>query len=218
MNFCHICEMKDFRKILKMLVDECPDSLSKLSVNAQVARRAVYDWIDGRFLPSERKLSALLDAMQTDQKTREKVLELREEARVRNPKRRARKNASAEANAAKKLKGGIERLGLKVEIASDLPSQIIFKGYDGRATATIYLKLPSYEVLFTRACDQRMLHDFSHVYIVVEKVERHRYEALFAHHQIRIVTGEIFMEMIAKKSKASVWGKEHRDPTDRPIR
>jgi hypothetical protein len=217
-DFCHIDEMKDFRKILKMLVDECPDSLSKLSGNAQVARRAVYDWIDGRFLPTEKKLSALLDAMQTDEETRRKLFELREEARVRNPKRRARKNAADEGNSAKKLKKGIEKLGLKAEIASDLPSQIIFKGYDGRATAAIYLKLPSYEVLFTRACEQRMLHGFSHVYIVVEKVERHRYEALFAHHQIRIVTGEIFMEMIAKKSKASVWGKEHRDPTGRDIR
>ena len=70
------------RKEFKQLIDGRGESLYKLCAKSGIVKRqSIYDWIDGRCLPSERKLSALLDAMQTDQKTREKLLLLRSMAK-----------------------------------------------------------------------------------------------------------------------------------------
>jgi hypothetical protein len=182
--------MKDFRKILTILVDECPDSLSKLSVNAQVARRAVYDWIDGRFLPSEKKLSALLDAMQTDKETRRKLFKLLEEARVGNPKRRSRKSAVEEKLAASQLEEYLSEHGAVMETYPEFPSSLVIDKKGERTLVSVYLTLPTYEVLFTKASEGKLLTSCKEVLIVTLKVTRHRFESLFEHHRIRIVEEE----------------------------
>ena len=182
--------MINFQDILRSLVDECPDSLYTLSDKAKVTRQAVYDWMNGRFAPSRKKLAALLDAMQTDKKARRELFELLEEARVGNPKRRSRKSAVEEKRAANRLEEYLSESGALVEIDPKFPSSLVIEKQGERTLVSVYLTLPKHEVLFTKASEGKLRTSCKEVLIVTRKVARHRFESLFEHHRIRIVEEE----------------------------
>ena len=186
----HVREMTNFSKTLQVLVKKYPGSLYELSTKAKVARQAIYDWTNGRFLPSEKKLSALLDAMKPDEEPRRKLLELLEEARVGNPKRRSRKSAAEEKRAADRLEEYLSESGALVETDPEFPSSLVIDKKGQRTLVSVYLTLPKYEVLFTKASEGKLRTSCKEVLIVTRKVARHRFESLFEHHRIRIVGEE----------------------------
>lgn len=191
--------MKSFQEAVKSLLENREDSLYVLAAGSGISRQTLYNWGDGKVVPTPQKLDRLLVALRVDPETGMRVHDLRTKAWRERPRSRSRKAAKQESSVAKTVR---RKLGKRMEV---IASQSPFYDLELRPSGPwrtdckvvpvlVRLKLTSLTGAFAHACEAKRLTDAKQAVIVGSEPKPHRFERLFDHHEIRILTVEELLE------------------------
>ena len=177
-------------------------SLYELADLAGVTRASMYGWLQGKAIPSPKKLDHLLSALDCSPQTRDDLSTLCDEARKANPRpigyrkrtlwerqvvHRILNDMNPEKMDGKKADSSFfDLLIFPAELYRNKPNSIPL--LSRRASTGI-------DSMFTHACEAMRITGSGTAIIVVPEVKSHAHEELFVHHGIRLMTEADFGEM-----------------------
>ncbi|MBT3637475.1 MAG: helix-turn-helix transcriptional regulator [Opitutae bacterium] len=186
--------MKNLGSSLTEQIKKSPLPIHAIAKKSGVTRVAIHGWLSGKAIPSSKNLDAVIDGLGLDGETRKKLLTLADRVRAKNPRNRKRKTSEEEGTWAVQLAKQVDGRKVKIEVSeSPFWDLLLHSNAPSKAKPVpvlIRLVVESFEKLFTYACEAKRLNRSSWIAVVVEKVEPHRYEELFACHKIKIMTEE----------------------------
>ena len=191
--------MKSFKDAVKSLLKNRDDSLYVVASGSGISRQTFYNWVDGKVVPTRQKLDRLLEALGVDEETVMRVHELRADAWQEHPRPRSRQGAKEEAAVAKTLR---RKLGKRMEVVVsrspfydlELRPSGPWATQNKAVPVLVRLKLTSHTTAFTHACEAKRLTEAKQAVIVGPEPKPHRFDRLFDHHEIHLVTMEDLLE------------------------
>ncbi len=191
--------MKSFQEAVKFLLENRKDSLYVLAASSGISRQTFYNWADGKVVPAPQMLDRLLEALCVDEDTAMRVHNLRADAWQEHPHPRSRKAAKQEIAVAKTLQ---RKLGKRMEVIAsrspfydfELRPSGPWKTRNNAVPVLVRLKLTSHTAAFTHACEAKRLTDAKEAVIVGPEPKSHRFDRLFDHHEIHLLTMEELLE------------------------
>ena len=209
--------MNIFLDELRKKVEGSSLPINAIAKKSGITRASIHGWLSGKAIPSSKNLDAVIDALDLDGETRVELLPLADQVRAENPRNRKRKTSEEEGTWAVQLAKQVDGRKVKIEVSeSPFWDLLLHSNAPSKAKPVpvlIRLVVESFEKLFTYACEAKRLNRASWIAVVVEKVEPHRYEELFARHKIKIMTEEGLGEEFGIQLKSKP--RSPRDSTKR---
>ena len=209
--------MNIFLDELRKKVEGSSLPINAIAKKSGITRASIHGWLSGKAIPSSKNLDAVIDALDLDGETRVELLTLADQVRAENPRNRKRKASGKESVWAVQLAKQVDGRKVKIKISeSPFWDLLLHSNAPSKAKPVpvlIRLVVESFEKLFTYACEAKRLNRSSWIAVVVEKVEPHRYEELFARHKIKIMTEEGLGEEFGIQLKSKP--RSPRDSTKR---
>ena len=166
-------------------------SVRGLAESAEVSRGVVSDILAEKYVPSEKRLLALMEAMRVKTQMKKKMLWLREETISASKKKlipkRIRKNVLEDGRLAKSLMLSASNSGFQVtEIESDNFHFTVKRGNEKVAVA-VRLSVQSWEFLFLDAC-RVIMQTGARTALIVTSEKGNPHKEVFEFHNSRFIT------------------------------
>lgn len=167
-------------------------SIRALADRAGCSRGTITDVLAGKYVPSQEKLDQWLDALEVDDRTRQDIASLRNEAknvtRAKKPTRRLRKNLLSEKKWARSVSDRLVDSGFR-PVESDSPDfHFSIEGPNEKSAVAFRERIESFDTLFVSACQTKRTTGARRVAVVVRELPINPLDELFLHHEIRLMT------------------------------
>jgi transcriptional regulator with XRE-family HTH domain len=192
--------MKTFQETVKSLLADRKISYYALASKTGTSRQTLYNWTNGKVVPSAEKVNLLLETLGLDETSVREVQQLRIEARQDRPRTRSRKTAKKEWLWAKKLKMQLKNKKIEFEDGEtpyfdlSIRSSHPWKTECSVIPLLLRLKVPSYSAIFAQACEAMRRTNARTAVAIVPEIKPHQYAKLFEHHRIEFLTEEQFLD------------------------